>query len=63
MNFDLLDLLFALLLGRGSLGLGGSGLLLCFRPDRLTLDGESRELLVGLSPSPFAENGEYKAIV
>lgn len=42
---------------------GGSGLLLCFRPDRLTLDGESRELLVGLSPSPFAENGEYKAIV
>lgn len=42
---------------------GGSGLLLCFRPDRLTLDGESRELLVGLSPTPFAENGEYKAIV
>lgn len=42
---------------------GGSGLLLCFRPDRLTLDGEAREMLVGLSPTPFGENGEYKAIV
>ena len=42
---------------------GGSGLLLCFRPDKLTLDGEAKELLVGLSPAPFGENGEYKAIV
>ena len=42
---------------------GGSGLLLCFRPDKLTLDGEEKEMLVGLSPVPFGENGEYKAIV
>ena len=42
---------------------GGSGLLLCFRPDKLTLDGEAREMLIGLSPSPFGENGEYAAIV
>ena len=42
---------------------GGSGLLLCFRPDKLTLDGEAKELLVGLSPAPFGENGEYRAIV
>ena len=42
---------------------GGSGLLLCFKPDKLTLDGEAKEMLVGLSPAPFGENGEYKAIV
>ena len=42
---------------------GGSGLILCFRPDKLTLDGEAKEMLVGLSPAPFGENGEYKAIV
>lgn len=42
---------------------GGSGLLLCFRPDFLTLDGEAQEMLVGLSPTLFGENGEYKAIV
>lgn len=42
---------------------GGSGLLLCLRPEKLTLDGESREMLLGLSPAPFAEHGEYNAIV
>ena len=42
---------------------GGSGLLLCFRPDRLTLNGEVKEMLVGLSPTPMGESGEYKASV
>ena len=42
---------------------GGVGLLLCLRPDALTLDGEKREMLLGLSPVPFSETGEYKAIV
>jgi len=42
---------------------GGSGLLLCLRPEKLTLDGREQELLLGLSPAPFAENGEYQAIV
>lgn len=42
---------------------GGEGLLLCFRPDAVTVDGEERRLLIGVSPLPVGERGEYRAIV
>ncbi len=40
-----------------------NGLLPCFRPDALLLDGEREELLVGVSPTCFSEQGEFQAIV
>jgi stage II sporulation protein GA (sporulation sigma-E factor processing peptidase) len=41
-----------------------SGLLLAFRPDRLTLNGvEETGLLVALSPTPLCTDGEYAAIL
>lgn len=43
--------------------MGGDGLLLCLRPDHVTVGGEERELLIGISPLPLGEQGEYQAIV
>ena len=44
-------------------GVGGSGLLLCFRPDELRLDGRAQQMLVGISPTAFSEQSEFQAIV
>ena len=42
--------------------LGNSGgLLVCFRPDAVTLAGEGRQLLVALSPTPFAGE-DFRAV-
>ena len=39
------------------------GLLLCFRPDRLTVENRPREMLLALSPTPLTDGGDYAAIV
>lgn len=40
------------------------GLLLCFRPERLTVDGEARtDLLVAVSPNRLSPEGRYNAII
>ena len=41
----------------------GRGLLLCFRPDSLTVEQKPRESLVALSPTPLSDGGEYSAIL
>ena len=41
----------------------GRGLLLCFRPDSLTVDGRTREMLAALSPTPLCDGGDYCAIL
>lgn len=41
----------------------GRGLLLCFRPDRLTVEQKPRESLMALSPTPLSDGGEYSAIL
>ena len=38
------------------------GLLLCFRPDAVTVGGVPRGLMVAVSPTPL-QNGEYNAIL
>lgn len=44
--------------------LGGSGLLLCFRPERVTVNGEARDdLAVALAPTALDPDGEYRAIL
>ena len=39
------------------------GLLVCFRPDRLTVEGRQEDMLIALSPTPLSEAGEYSAVV
>jgi len=41
----------------------GRGLLLCFRPDRLTVEQKPRETLIALSPTPLSDLGEYSAVI
>jgi hypothetical protein len=42
----------------------GRGLLLCFRPEHLTVDGEARrDLLVAVSPNRLSPEGRYDAII
>ena len=38
-------------------------LLVCFRPDSLTVAGQKEDLLVALSPTPLSGGGEYAAVV
>lgn len=33
------------------------GLLVCFRPDRLTVEGRQEDMLIALSPTPLSEAG------
>lgn len=47
------------LVAYSSLGNPG-GLLVCLKPDRAALNAQARELLVGLSPTPFG--GEYRGV-
>lgn len=39
------------------------GLLLCFRPDRLMVDGHPAEMLAAISPTPLSDGGEYAAVI
>jgi len=39
------------------------GLLLCFRPDRLTVDHHPAEMLAAISPTPLSDGGEYAAVI
>lgn len=39
------------------------GLLVCFRPDRLIVEGKAEEMLVALSPTPLSDKGEYSAVI
>ena len=41
----------------------GRGLLLCFRPDALTVDRRPRAMLAALSPTPLSDDGDYRAIL
>ena len=42
----------------------GHGLLLCFRPERMTVDGAARrDLLVAVSPNRLSPEGRYDAII
>lgn len=44
--------------------LGGSGLLPCFRPDRVTVDGEARDdLAVAVCEQTLDANGQYHALL
>lgn len=44
--------------------LGGSGLLLCFQPEKLWVDGEGRDdLAVAISAQPLDPEGGYRAIL
>ena len=46
-----------------AVGVSGS-LLLAFRPDELTLDGDRRrDIIVAISPTRLCEDGEYSAVV
>lgn len=43
---------------------GGRTLLLAFRPDRVTVDGEERrDLLAAISPTPIGTDGAYEAVL
>ena len=45
-------------------GVGGSGLLLAFRPDRVTEDGQERsDLLAAVTPAPMGTDGFYDAVL
>lgn len=41
----------------------GRGLLVCLRPDRLTVEGKREEMLLALSPTPLGVDGEYSAVI
>lgn len=55
------------LTGRGRLipfsSLGGEGLLFCFRPDKLLIDGNEEARLVAVSPGRLCGDGDYQGIV
>lgn len=43
---------------------GGRTLLLAFRPDRVTVDGEERrDLIAAISPAPLGTDGAYRALL
>ena len=42
--------------------IAGSGLLVGFRPDQLTVDGAAKNALIGISPFHFSKNEAYQAI-
>lgn len=43
---------------------GGRTLLLAFRPDRVTVDGEERrDLIAAISPTPIGTDGAYRAVL
>lgn len=43
---------------------GGRTLLLAFRPDRVTVDGEERrDLIAAISPTPIGTDGVYRAVL
>lgn len=45
-------------------GVGGGGLLLAFRPDRVTVDGrERRDLIAAVAPAPIGTDGSYEAVI
>ncbi len=45
-------------------GIGGGGLLLAFRPDRVTVDGmERRDLIAAVAAAPFGADGSYDAVI
>lgn len=43
--------------------LGGEGMLICFRPDRICIAGREEKYLVGIGPEKISAMGEYAAIV
>lgn len=43
--------------------LGGEGMLICFRADRLRISGREEKYLVGIGPEILSAPGEYRAIV
>ena len=45
-------------------GVGGGGLLLAFRPDRVTVDGqERRDLIAAVAAAPIGADGAYDAVL
>ncbi len=45
-------------------GVGGGGLLLAFRPDRITVDGrERRDLIAAVASAPLGADGMYDAVI
>ena len=45
-------------------GVGGGGLLLAFRPDRVTVDGQERgDLIAAVAAAPIGTDGAYEAVI
>lgn len=42
--------------------LGGEGMLLCFRADSITIDGQKQDRLVAITETELSKTGEYKGI-
>lgn len=43
--------------------LSGTGLILCFRPDKLSISGEKRQYMIGIGPQELSTDGDYEALV
>ncbi len=40
-----------------------SGLLLCFKPDTVTIDGKPEDLLIGISDTRLSDDGSYRGLL